>query len=306
VVAYDLAGTRLWSADVRPSATPPKALDRRKWRPLPGVLSTCPVMTAEGIVVAVYGVRTVGLDARTGKVLWQTYGNGTSNASPVVGVVGGKSFVATGSGDILSARDGAVVYQGAGPYGTCSVTPVFAEGVFCWGPLAVKVVPGDPPKAEVAWALCRETMEDLAKRCYAWKYPTPHLSGSIDFTSPVVTDGRLLYYGWGQRLTVFDAATEKVIAQHAPQRSHVKPLSSGVTKNWAYGGMIRAGGHLIVIHDNGLVKFLPVNDTYSPIKACALPDDVYAQPACDGSALFIRSLNALWRFDDQTRPRRQP
>jgi hypothetical protein len=33
-------------------------------------------------------------------------------------------------------------------------------------------------------------------------------------------------------------------------------------------------------------------------EACALPDDVYAQPTCDGPALYIRSLNALWRFDN--------
>jgi hypothetical protein len=41
----------------------------------------------------------------------------------------------------------------------------------------------------------------------------------------------------------------------------------------------------------------PINDTFAPATYAAIPDDVYAQPTCDGRALYIRSLNALWRFD---------
>jgi outer membrane protein assembly factor BamB len=296
-VAYDLTGRMMWNQVV----TPP-GIGKRGGPP--GILSTCPVMTAEGIVVVRFGGLTTGIEAATGKVMWKIASEGRGcHASPVVGVVGGESFVATDGGDIIRARDGLVIHKGEGPGGDCSVSPVFADGVFHWVPLAVRVTPATgpeaPPQTKVLWSLRAEVMEDLGKQCYGYKYPRPYLSGGIDFTSPVVMDGRVLYYGWFH-LNVFDAATGSVIAQHKLPRSNVKPLSRGVTKNWAYGGMVRAGAYLIVIHDNGLVKFLPINDTYSPIKACALPDDVYAQPACDGPALYIRSLNALWRFDQST------
>jgi outer membrane protein assembly factor BamB len=140
-------------------------------------------------------------------------------------------------------------------------------------------------------------MEHLARNCYAWKYPTPHLSGSIDFVSPVLVDGKVLYYGWGNRMTVLEAATGKVLAQQTTGRSAVKALSGGVTKNWAYGGMIRAGDQLVLVHDNGLVRIFPINDTFSPMPSCALPDDIYAQPTCNGPALYFRTLHALYRFD---------
>jgi hypothetical protein len=118
----------------------------------------------------------------------------------------------------------------------------------------------------------------------------------VDFTSPVVVGEQLLYYAWN-RMNVIEAATGKVLAQHRLAKSPVRPLARGVTKNWAYGGMVRAGDWLVLVHDNGLVKTFPLNATFSPMQACALPDDVYAQPTCDGPALYIRSLNALWRFD---------
>jgi hypothetical protein len=71
-------------------------------------------------------------------------------------------------------------------------------------------------------------------------------------------------------------------------------LAHGVTKNWAYGGLALAGDRLIVIHDNGIVKLIPLNDPAAPGAGNALPDDIYAQPTCDGRALYIRSLHALY------------
>jgi hypothetical protein len=34
----------------------------------------------------------------------------------------------------------------------------------------------------------------------------------------------------------------------------------------SYAGVIRAGGHLMVIHDSGLVKMFPINETFAPAK----------------------------------------
>jgi hypothetical protein len=299
-VAYDLQGERLWSADVRPPVTPPKEYGKSKWRAVPPNLSTCPVFPQEGIVVVVWGPMTSGLDAATGQVLWRAYGE-CSHCSPVVGRVGGESCVARGDYDILRVRDGLKVHDDPRPAShNCSVSPVFADGVFHWVTHAVQVIPGDPPRAQALWEWDVERLKAMARGDkneggYPYSGPVPHLH-NVDFTSPVVMDGKLLYYGWGV-MSVIDAATGAKVAQPRLPKSPVKPLSGGVTKNWAYGGMIRAGERLILVHDNGLVKIFSINDTFAPMQACALPEDCYAQPVCDASALFVRTLGTLYCFE---------
>jgi hypothetical protein len=158
----------------------------------------------------------------------------------------------------------------------------------------VRVVPGEKPQAQTVWELGLEKLHAIGRTPLIYK--KPRMSGCDDFCSPVVAGGKVTYYGLGGLVT-FDEATGKMAARIQLKKPSIRPLSHGVTKNWAYGGMIRAGDHLILIHDNGLVKMFPINDTFAPAKYAAIPDDVYAQPTCDGRALYIRSLNALWRFD---------
>lgn len=81
----------------------------------------------------------------------------------------------------------------------------------------------------------------------------------------------------------------------------MKPLAKGVTKNWAYGGMVRGGDRLFLVHDNGLVEVFPINDIFPPMQACAMPEDTYAQPVCDGSALLLRTMGALYCFKQGAR-----
>jgi len=296
-VAYDLQGTLLWSISIRPPVKPPVDWPKgAKYVPIPtAALSTCPVFSSEGIVVVIYGYFTYGIDAKNGKILWQHLSFGDSCASPIVRVIGKDSFVATGNGNILRVRDGMVLHQGEGPFGTSSVSPVYADGVFHWVPLAIKVIPGEVPKAEVLWSISGEALEKVS----AWKYyKGPYLSPNIDFTSPVIINKQLLYFPWKSGMTIFDTDTGKVIAQHQIGKGKAKVLSGGMTKNWAYSGMVRAGNYLILAHDNGVVKFIPINETFSPVQSCAVPDDLIAQPSCDGPALYLRSMNNLYRFDN--------
>ena len=297
-VAYDVEGKLLWSASVRPPAAPPKEHGQGKWKTVPPNLSTCPVFTEEGILVVVWGPVTAGIEAASGKILWRAYG-GISHCSPVVGRIGGASYVARGDDDILRVRDGLKVHDDPRPVShNCSVSPVFADGVFHWVTHAVKVAAGDPPRSQVLWAWNVETLREVARGGSGFPYDgAVAFLRNVDFTSPVVVGGKLVYYGW-HRVNVFDPTTGNVLGQYADGKVTVKPLSGGVTKNWAYGGMVHAGDRLILVHDNGLVKIFPINGTFAPMQACAIPDDVYAQPACDGSALYIRSVNALWRFDN--------
>jgi hypothetical protein len=291
-------GELLWSVSLRPPAVPPNGYDRRKWRPTPRYLSACPVFTAEGVVVAVWGPLTSGIEAASGRILWRAYGE-CSHSSPVVGRIGGESYAARGDYDILRVRDGLTVHDDPRPPSSnCSVSPVFADGVFHWVTHAVKVIPGDPPRAQVLWAWDVETLRTMSRGGGGAGFPydgTVAFLRNVDFTSPVVIDGKLLYYGWGV-MSVIDAATGARLAQPRLPKSPVKPLAKGVTKNWAYGGMVRGGDRLFLAHDSGLVKIFPINDTFAPMEACALPEDCYAQPVCDGSALFVRTLGVLYCF----------
>jgi outer membrane protein assembly factor BamB len=296
-VAYDLEGTLLWSLDVRPFTARPSTMPMSlagRWRPIPHFVSSCPVMSQEGIAVITWGGRIAGIEAASAKVLWTDLTHATVG-SPVVGRVQGESYVAGSDLFIRRVRDGLRIYEDPHvPSGDVSVTPVFADGVFHWVSHAVRVVPGDPPRAQTVWELGIAQLHQIGRTPVI--YRTPRLSGCDDFCSPALVNGQVLYYGLG-RLVSVDAATGKVLAQHPSGRSTVRPLSRGVGKNWAYAGVIRAGGHLMVIHDSGLVKMFPINETFAPAKYAAIPDDVYAQPACEGPALYIRSLNAVWRFD---------
>jgi outer membrane protein assembly factor BamB len=296
-VAYDLEGRFLWNADLgEPPICPANLRPGQKWRPSAGFIANCPVMTPEGIVLLSYGPLAQGVSAGDGKAIWSKILSNRSYASPVHGAVDGVSFVVTDGGDILRVRDGLTIYDGkdTGPSGECSVSPVFADGVFHWVTHAVKVVPGDPPRAETVWEMPLEQLHKLGRTPVL--YRTPRLSGCDDFCSPVLANGRVIYHGFNG-LWALDAASGRLLTQCVGIRPSVKALSSGAGKAWPYGGMIRAGDHLILIHDNGLVKMFPINDTFTPPKFAAIPDDVYAQPTCDGRALYIRSLNALWRFD---------
>jgi len=75
-------------------------------------------------------------------------------------------------------------------------------------------------------------------------------------------------------------------------------MSRGVTKHWAYCGLAQAGNYLIVAHDNGLVKMIPVDEKSGPVVVNALPDDIDAQPFAEGSTLYLLTLTALYRFEE--------
>ena len=97
-----------------------------------------------------------------------------------------------------------------------------------------------------------------------------------------------------------DIRTGKEIGDRRPTTAvkRVKALSKGITKNWAYGGLILAGNQIIVVHGNGVVKAIPADDKAASAVFNALPDDIHAQPTCDGPALYLRSVNFLYRFDN--------
>ena len=300
VVAYDLDGNHLWSTATRLDLKRPDWYKGRgsQWPPKPSQ-SACPLLTPEGIVIVSTRHLVFGLDAATGKERWRIMDpniHGTF-ASPVLGRIGSESFVAIGDGAILRARDGLLVHTDA--KGTDAPTcPVFADGVFYWVTHAVRVVPGDPPRAEVVWDWALEQLKTVS----GWfPYSIPRLSASLDMPSPVLVDGKIIYYGASmkEKMVVIDAKTGTILSQAPYQRPKFDlpgGLGKGVTKNWPYSGMTRMGDRLMVAHDFGLCNVYPINETFTPAVACGVPDDLYAHPVAHGSALYIRSLNALWKF----------
>ena len=322
-VAYDLQGKWIWSTSVRTPSDVPKDWPPSNYTTLPGQLqtsiNTCPVFTREGIVVVVYGLVTYGIEAQSGKIRWKQAnggvgnskeGGGFSNASPVLGVIGTESFVATGNGDVFRVRDGFLVFRGSGPGSTCSASPAFADGVFHWFPLAVKVVPGDPPKGEILWSFSPAMMKELVKTDYS--PDRPYLSGNSDFASSIIIGNKILNYRWypqgiPQKLISIDAPNGKGLSFYDIDKdtSKIKPISgkngtdAGVGAR-IYGGIVRAGNYLIFAHSDGRVKIIPINETFTPVRVCPMPDAIYGQPTCDGIALYVRTVNSLYRFDNPT------
>jgi hypothetical protein len=139
------------------------------------------------------------------------------------------------------------------------------------------------------------------KHVYAVPYGAPRQSSNCHMTSPVLIHGKLLYFGqaWGNLMGVIDPYTGLVEAT-IPIRGEmgVRRLSSGVGKDWTYSGMMQAGDRLVMAHDHGMFHVVAANDSFAPLRSNALPDDIYAHPVAHGSSLYVRTLNALWRFDD--------
>ncbi|MEI8121554.1 MAG: PQQ-binding-like beta-propeller repeat protein [bacterium] len=306
VVAYDLDGKHLWSTATRLDLKRPDWYKGRgsQWPPKPSQ-SACPLITPEGIVVVSMTHLVFGLDVATGKERWRVLDaniHGTY-ASPVLGRIGNESFVAIGDGTIVRARDGFLVHTDV--KGTDAPTcPVFADGVFYWVTHAVRVVPGDPPKAEVIWDWPLERIKEVSG---GFPYGNPRLSSNLDMPSPVLLDGKLIYYGasWGGKMAVIDAKTGTILSQAPYQRPKFAlpgGLGHGVTKNWPYSGMTRMGDRLVVARDFGLVNVYPINETFAPAVACGVPDDIYAHPVAHGSRLYLRSVNALWCFEEKKQP----
>jgi outer membrane protein assembly factor BamB len=313
VVAYDLDGKHLWSAGTRISLPQPDwGKDRPiRWPPRPSQ-SACPLLTPEGIVVVSMRHVVFGFEVETGKERWRVMDPKIYDtyASPVLGRIGGESFVATGDGAILRARDGLLIHTDPSPGGTDAPTcPVFADGVFSWVTHAVRVVQGTTPRAEVVWDW---TLEQLKEASGWYPYNRPRLSSNLDMPSPVLVDGKLLYYGAsfrGGKMVVIDAKTGAIVSQApAPRPKFGLPggLGRGAGKNWPYSGMTRMGDRLLVNHDHGLGLLYPINDSFTPAVACGIPDDVFAHPVAQGTRLYLRGHKTLWCFEEQMKRQENP
>ena len=304
-VAYDLDGKPCWSADIRPSIAPPPGFKGR-WDNgrVRDYFSTPPVIAPGGVVIVLFGGHAIGLDAVTGATRWKSLllcrGNPAhTRAAMVLGQVGSQTYVATGTGHILRTSDGQIVYEDSiGGSGVPAV--VFAQGIFCWTSFAVRLSAGPEPKPEKIWDYAGPPPTLAKITNFGWK-EQPRL-GDGDMTSPIVVDGHLLLYNQSRMLVTLDLATGAELGERRSTKlqKKIKALSSGVTKNWAYGGMVRAEGTIVVAHDYGVVKMIPLDAKAGPVVENALPDDIYGQPICDGPALYIRSLNALLKFQAKT------
>jgi len=305
VVGYDLTGKRLWSARTRLDLPQPDSFKGKAsgWPPKPSQ-SACPLLTPEGIVIVTMRHVALGLDAATGKERWRVVERNIHEtyASPVLGRIAGESFVATGDGAILRARDGLLLHTD--PHGTGAPTsPVFADGVFYWVTHAVRVTPGPAPTAKVVWDW---TLDQLKEACGWYPYNTPRLNCNLDMPSPVLVDGKIIYFGqsWKGKMGVIDAKTGAILSNAPyPRPKFDLPggLGKGIGKNWPYSGMTRMGDKLVVAQDNGLVYIFPISDTFAPAMACGIPDDLFAHPVAHGKRLYLRSHDALWCFEQEPR-----
>jgi outer membrane protein assembly factor BamB len=302
VAAYDLDGTHLWSAATRNVPRPswckggPNA-----WQPLPS-RSACPLLTPEGIVVVSLMKNVViGFDVETGKERWRVVDPKIHDtyASPVLGRIGGESFVAIGDGAILRARDGFLVFTDE--YGTDSpACPVFDKGVFYWVTHAVRVTPGDPPKAELVWSWSLEKLKGLI----TFPFGAPRLSSAFTMPSIVLVDGKTYFYEEksSKRMLVIDNASGEVLLRPNFPRPTIKIPSADGRAWYSYSGMTLIGDRLVVGNCRGTVWVYPINDTFAPASVGAVSDELIAHPVAQGSRLYLRSHKMLWCFEEAAKP----
>ena len=190
VVCYDLDGNRRWLrwlGDGRFSGG---------W--YGGQVAPSPLL-ADGKLVIAYD-KLYCLEAATGRTLWAVpnTARGLPIASPVAGRAGDTWYVAAGWGPIYRLADSMLVYA-QGPFGTMIGSPIFYDGLFCWGSPTVRV-PAEPDgEARLAWRLSDEDCSwvwsgraDAATR--------GQLTGWHESYASTVQDDGLLYYHAERRL----------------------------------------------------------------------------------------------------------
>ena len=245
---YDLDGKRKWAVFVD--------------KPTDGWgHSASPLLVGDKLIVHIRNV--YGLDAATGKVLWQVPSDARWG-SPVHARIGDADVAVTANGDIIRVSDGKAIAKKLAGLAYCS--PVVDGGAAYFiehGGKAVRLP--DSADATNAPAILWETRPEN-DRYYA---------------SPVCHDGLIYAINQKQAWSVIDEATGKVLS--------ATNLNLGGT---AYPSVALAGKRLYVSSDSGATVVLEPGREYKEVARNKL-DGFRSTPLFQGKRIYVRTSTDL-------------
>jgi outer membrane protein assembly factor BamB len=281
---YDLGGNRKWITRV-----PAEELS----------YSSSPALV-DG-VLAVFQHRLHGLDAATGKVLWEQRKVSGNNGAVLPAHIVGVGVIVPQSGAVIRARDGAMLYRGQSSGGS-------------WAP---GVILGDV-LYQPNYGVCNLQLFDFSKASgESWKPKTsPVIEVSDDVHrrdgkwvdrasagSPLVHDG-IAYavdiYGW---LYAFDVRTYRAIYYKQTDLRglfHYNSLPVGAS-------VTLIGKHLVIMDNQGTSLVIEPGRVFKQVAKNRIATQLerpwpipaqetiaYAPPVADGNRLYIRGERYLY------------
>ena len=126
---------------------------------------------------------------------------------------------------------------------------------------------------------------DITEKAVKWKYDKRR--GLPHIPSPLFLDGVIYAVKEGGIFTAFDAETGEV----------VKSGRVGEPDAY-YASPIAAGGKIITASQSGHLTVIRAGREWEQISSHHLGEEVWSTPAIAGKQVFVRSLEALYCFQD--------
>lgn len=262
-------GTKVWTQDAL------------KYTPVHGSGGS-QVLAAGNLIHCIDGTEkqtVVALDAKTGKVAWQTPRNAKpkkpfSFATPLVITVNGKEQVVAQGSDVVMALDpktGKEVWRVK--YNGYSVVPkpLFANGV-------VYLSTGyDSP---VFYAIKADGTGDVTDTHVAWTIK----KGVPRNASPILVGDAIYMAADDGTVTCIDAKTGE------------ERWNERVGKAYS-SSPVFANGHVYLLAEDGTATVFKPGSAYDPVATIKMGERTLASYGVDGDALLLRTEKALYRIE---------
>lgn len=226
--------------------------------------------------------KLVALDKATGKLKWETPRKATpkspfSFSTPTPITVNGKDQIISAGSDVVLAVDpanGKEIWRAKYPGGYSLIPkPVFAHGLVyvCTGynkPILLAIKP--------------DGTGDVTDSHVAWKATT-----NVPHTPSVLVLGDALYM-----------VADKGVLSCLDAKTGQEKWNERIGGNYS-ASPVFAGGHIYLVSEEGDATVFKPGAEYDPVVVNKLGERSLASPAFDGDAIYLRTANHLYKFDQK-------
>ncbi|MGF1583471.1 MAG: PQQ-binding-like beta-propeller repeat protein [Gemmataceae bacterium] len=248
---YTLEGKRVWI----------KVIDRPQAN---FGLSSSPLRIGNTLVVTIN--KMLGLDPKTGKLLWESNSKQTWG-SPTSITVNGTRQILSPRGEIVDPNNGKIVAKGR-RLNTRHSTPVVGENSILFMDQisnAVSIPREDETNLPLVWS----------QRLPQGRY----------FSSPIVYDGLVYTINEAQILSVLDTKSGKIVNQ--------KQMGENRRTRF-FSSLARAGKYIYLTNSQGTTHVIRGGKKYVEVARNELDEPVRSSPVFRGNTMYLRTTKHLY------------
>ena len=257
---------------------------RLKYTPVHGNGGS-PVLFKDLLLFSIDGIeaqKLVALDKATGKVKWESHRNAGpkspfSFSTPTPITVNGKDVIVSAGSEVVIAvdpADGKELWRARYPGGYSLIPkPLFVHGL-------VYVCSGY--NKPVLLAIKPDGSGNVTDSHVAWKVTT-----NVPHTPSLLVVGNDLYM-----------VSDKGILSCLDAKTGAEKWNERIGGNYS-ASPVFAGGHIYLFSEEGDATVFKPGAEYEPVFVNKLGERTLASPAFDGDALYVRTANHLYKFDQK-------